>query len=98
MGRHGTIHTKEGKQNMRNARFREDFSVLDPESSLTLSRQTTKAYLAHLFQSDEMLAGTIASAHNVHFIVTLVSDIRKHIITGTYYEFKKEFLANYYHE
>ncbi len=96
MGRHGTIHTREGKINLLNARFREDFSPLDGESPLQFSRDTSRAYLAHLFRTGEMLAGTIASMHNLHFIITLVEEMRTHILSGTLSDFKKEFLAKYY--
>ncbi len=55
----------------------------------------TKAYIAHLFHGKEMLAGTLASIHNLYFIVNLVKKIRQSILDGTFHEFKKEFLENY---
>ena len=55
----------------------------------------TKSYLAHLFRSKEMIAATIASIHNLHFIVHLVKDIRQSIIDDRFFEFKKEVLERY---
>jgi queuine tRNA-ribosyltransferase len=56
----------------------------------------TKAYLAHLFRSDEMLAATLASIHNLKFLTTLCEDARKHILEGTFKEFKDAFIKRYY--
>ncbi|NDI09833.1 MAG: tRNA-guanine transglycosylase, partial [Actinobacteria bacterium] len=53
------------------------------------------AYLNHLFRGKEILASTLATIHNVHFIVTLVEEIRKSIIDGTFNHLKEEFLGNY---
>lgn len=61
----------------------------------TLRYPYTKAYIAHLFHGKEMLAGTLASIHNLYFIVNLVKKIRASILDGTFFEFKKEFLENY---
>ena len=55
----------------------------------------SRAYIAHLFHGKEMLAGTLASIHNLYFIVNLVKKIRQSIIDDTFYEYKKEFLERY---
>ena len=55
----------------------------------------TKAYIAHLFRANEMLASTLASIHNTYFINKLVSDIRQSILDDRFFEFKKEFLERY---
>jgi queuine tRNA-ribosyltransferase len=55
----------------------------------------SKAYLAHLFRGKEMLAGTLATIHNLRFIIKLVDLMRQHILTDTFDDFKKNFLAEY---
>ena len=56
----------------------------------------TRAYLRHLFKADERLAATLASIHNERFIVRMVDDAREAIKDGTYFEYRDEFLGNYY--
>ena len=55
----------------------------------------SRAYIAHLFRGKEMLAGTLASIHNLYFIVNLVKKIRQSILDGNFAEYKKEFLGKY---
>jgi queuine tRNA-ribosyltransferase len=95
VARNGAIYTKEGRFNLHNACFKEDFSPLCDDPTCYGS-SFTKAYVAHLFRSEEMLAATIASAHNLHFITKLVSDIRQSLIDNRFFEFKKEFCDLYY--
>jgi queuine tRNA-ribosyltransferase len=95
VARNGAIYTKEGRVNLHNARFKEDFSPLCDDPTC-YGNSFTKAYVAHLFRSEEMLAATIASAHNLHFVTKLVSDIRQSIIDNRFFEFKKEFCDLYY--
>jgi queuine tRNA-ribosyltransferase len=93
--RNGALYTKDGRINITNAKYKNDMSpVSDDESWYT--HKYTKAYLSHLFKSDEMLASTLASIHNLKFLTTLCEGARKHIIDGTFMEFKKEFIKNYY--
>ena len=70
-------------------------SDLKGAQGLTLKSPYTKAYIAHLFHGKEMLAGTLASIHNLYFIVNLVKKIRQAIIDDTFYEYKDEFLKVY---
>ncbi len=95
MGRHGMLHTLDGRINIKNAKFRKDFSPIDIECICSTCKSYTRAYLAHLFRSDEMTAATLASIHNLHFILRLVEDIRESIIGGTFEEYKKAFLSCY---
>lgn len=95
MARNGTLYTHTGKINIKNARFADDFSPVDPDCSCATCTTYTAAYLSHLFRADEMLAGTLASIHNLHFITHLVANIRQSIIEGNFYDFKKEFLEKY---
>jgi queuine tRNA-ribosyltransferase len=96
MGRHGTIHTHDGRINIRNAKFIEDFSPIEEGCECYTCTHHTKAYIAHLFRAGEMAAGTLASIHNEHFILRLVEKMRETILDGTFLDFKKEFCERYY--
>lgn len=95
LGRNGTLYTKTGKISITNAKYREDFSPVENDCECYSCKNYTRAYIAHLFHGKEMLAGTLASIHNLHFIVSLVSKIRQSIIDDTFLKFKEEFLRNY---
>lgn len=96
MGRHGTLHTKDGRMNIRNAQFTNDFSPIERDCTCYTCAHHTRAYLSHLFRADEMTAATLASIHNLHFILRLVEKMRETILDGTFAEFKKEFISRYY--
>ncbi len=87
IGRHGNIFTKKGKVNILNAQYRDNFDLMIEGYPV--------AYVQHLFRAKEMLGLTLASLHNVRFIVGLVDDIRKAIEEDRYEEFKAEFLKEY---
>jgi queuine tRNA-ribosyltransferase len=95
-GRNGTLHTRDGKINILNARFVRDFTPIDNECDCYTCKNYTRAYLAHLFRSDEMLAATLASIHNLRFLVALVEKMRESIIDGSFDTFKTSFIARYY--
>jgi queuine tRNA-ribosyltransferase len=78
-----------------NEKFKEDFKPVEEDCRCYLCTNYTRAYLAHLFRGKEMLAATLASIHNLYFIVNLVKKIRQSILDGNFFEFKKEFLKGY---
>lgn len=88
--RHGLLYTANGIMNMKNAKWKDDFSAIDENSTCTTSRVHTKAYLRHLFQSRELLAGQIASLHNLSFYLWLVGEARAHIEAGDFTEWKNK--------
>ena len=92
--RHGHLFTSKGILNMKNAKWKADYSVIDEDSSCSTSRFYTKAYLRHLFQSKELLAGQIASLHNLSFYLWLVREARKHILDGDFYDWKNQMIPN----
>jgi queuine tRNA-ribosyltransferase len=94
-GRNGSLYTKHGRMIISNKEYRDDFTPIEADCGCYTCKNYTKAYLCHLFHSKEMFAGTLASIHNLYFIVHLVDDMRKAIYDGTFFEFKKEFLENY---
>ena len=95
LGRNGTIYTKNGKIIITNTKYRNDFSPIEKNCRCYTCTNYTKAYVAHLFHGKEMLAGTLASIHNLYFITHLVDQIRQSILDDNFFEFKKEFLENY---
>ncbi|MDE2399659.1 MAG: tRNA guanosine(34) transglycosylase Tgt [Patescibacteria group bacterium] len=93
--RNGSLYTKGGKINITNTKYRNDFSKIEEACECYTCKSYTRAYLAHLFHGKEMLAGTLATIHNLYFIVSLVKKIRRSIIDENFFEFKKEFLSEY---
>jgi queuine tRNA-ribosyltransferase len=93
--RNGTLYTKTGKINIVNTKYQNDFNPIEEGCGCYTCTHYTRAYLAHLFRAKEMLAGTLASIHNLYFIIHLVQDMRAHIIEGDFREFKKAFLEQY---
>ncbi len=87
-GRNGMIFTWEGIINIRNKKWTDDFSPLDPESPSVVSRTYSKAYLRHLIISGELLGAQIASIHNLAFYLNLVSEARKKIKEGDFVKWK----------
>ncbi len=89
-GRNGWLFTANGTMNMKNQKWKDDFTPLDPESDCYVDQVYTKAYLRHLFVSDELLAMQIASIHNLAFYLRLVKMARQHIIAGDFSTWKAE--------
>ena len=87
-GRNAMLFTYEGTMNMRNKKWEDDFSPIDPEGC-EIDRIHTKAYLHHLFKAQELLAMQIASIHNLAFYLRLVTDARQHIIAGDFVQWKR---------
>lgn len=96
MARNGTLYTLDGRINIKNAKFKEDFTPIDPECECECCKNYTRAYLHHLFKSDEITAKVLASIHNEHFVVSTVDKIREAILDGTFEEYKSSFLGRYY--
>lgn len=88
-GRNGMLFTRNGIMNMKNKKWANDFSPIDPESDCFVDQQYTKAYLRHLFVADELLAMQIASVHNLAFYLWLVKEARRQIIAGTFAPWKE---------
>ena len=95
LGRNGTLFTKNGKMNIMNAKFVNDFSKIENDCGCSTCKNYTRAYLSHLFRAKEMLGATLASIHNTYFINKLVSNMRQAILDDNFLEFKKEFLNKY---
>lgn len=89
-GRNGMLFTWNGIMNMRNAKWENDFSELDPSGTSFVDHAYTKAYLRHLFVAKEMFAAMIASEHNLAFYLDLVRQARLHIEAGDFASWKEE--------
>jgi queuine tRNA-ribosyltransferase len=88
-GRNGMLFTQKGIINIKNNKWRDDFSPIDPDGTSFVDTFYTKAYLRHLFVSQELLALQIASIHNLAFYLWLVKEARKHILAGDFSEWKR---------
>lgn len=93
-GRNGMLFTKEGVINIRNKKWAEDFSPIDPETPCFASTQYSKAYLRHLFVAKEILGLQLASLHNLAFYLNLVNQTREHILQGDFPEWKTGMVEN----
>ncbi|MBD5208314.1 MAG: tRNA guanosine(34) transglycosylase Tgt [Bacteroidales bacterium] len=93
-GRNGMLFTRNGIMNMRNKKWADDFSPLDPGGPCEIDEVYSKAYVRHLFITQEILAMQIASIHNLAFYLWLVGEARKHIIAGDFPEWKREMVDN----
>lgn len=89
-GRNGMIFTSQGIINLRNEKWKVDFSPLDPDGPSFVDQQYSRAYVRHLFTSGEMLGPMIASQHNLAFYLWLVDTAREKIIDGTFADWKNE--------
>jgi queuine tRNA-ribosyltransferase len=92
-GRHGQAWTWDGPINLKNARYAEDESPLDPASDVPASRDYSKAYLHHLVKADEILGRVLLSWHNVAFFQALMSEMRAAIAAGRLEAFRRAFRA-----
>ena len=96
MARNGSLYTLDGRINIKNAKYTNDFTPLMPECDCECCKNYTRAYLHHLFKTDEITAKVLASIHNEHFVVTIVDKIRASILDGTFADYKNSFLSRYY--
>lgn len=90
IARHGTLMTSNGRINIKKAIYKEDFSPLDEKCDCYTCRNFTKAYLNHLFRSNEGLGDRLCSIHNLRYLLNLMEGIRKSIKEDRFKEFKQE--------
>ncbi|MCX6229603.1 MAG: tRNA guanosine(34) transglycosylase Tgt [Bacteroidia bacterium] len=88
-GRNGMLFTQKGIINIKNNKWRDDLSPIDPDGTSYVDHHYSKAYLRHLFNAKEMLAAQIGSIHNLAFYLWLVGEARKQILAGTFKEWKE---------
>jgi queuine tRNA-ribosyltransferase len=95
MGRNGAVFTRDGRLNIKRAEFRTDPGPLDPECDCAACTRFSRAYLRHLFVSDEILGLRLLSLHNVHFLLSLARSARQSIQKGDIEQWSRDWLARY---
>lgn len=95
IARHGNAFTKDGKLNIRNAKYKEDFTPIEKDCDCYACKNFTKAYIRHLVIVDETLGGRLLSIHNIRFLIKLTEDIRKAIEEDRFLSFKEQFIERY---
>lgn len=95
IARHGTLMTSKGRINIKKQIYKDDFTPLDPNCDCETCKNYTKAYLNHLYRSDEGLVNRLLSIHNLRFIIKIVEDARLAIKEDRFEEYKKEILEKY---
>jgi len=88
--RNGMLFTSEGTINIKNKKWERDFSIIDANGTSYVDKTYTKAYLRHLFISNELLGKQIASIHNLAFYIWLTNQAREKIIDNTFYKWKEQ--------
>ena len=96
LARHGHAFTKYGKINMKNAKYKDDFTPVDTSCDCECCKNYTKAYIRHLLVSEETLGQRLLSIHNLRFLIKIMENIRESIKKDKFLEYKKEFIDNYY--
>jgi queuine tRNA-ribosyltransferase len=95
VARNGGLLTRQGRLNMRSARYAEDPLPVEVGCDCYTCQNFSRAYLRHLFKAEEILGLHLATLHNIRFMMRLMSDIRAAILAGAYDQFRSEFLAYY---
>ncbi len=96
IARNGTLMTSQGKVAIKNAKYYDDFTPLDPECDCYTCKNYTKAYLRHLYKANEMLSARLLTTHNLYFLINLMKDVRQAIMDDRLLDFKEEFFSRYY--
>ena len=95
LARHGHAFTLDGKINMKNAKYKEDFTSIDSECDCYCCKNYTKAYIRHLIVANETLGQRLLSIHNLRFLIKIMENIRKSIQNDRFLEYKGEFMNRY---
>lgn len=96
VARNASALSAQGRFNVNKAEYRRQYSPIEDACACYTCTNYTRAYIHHLIKAKEMLAATLLTIHNEYFTIKLVRDIRRSILDGTYFEFKKDFLARYF--
>ena len=95
LARHGNAFTLDGKINLKNLKFKEDFTPISSECDCYTCKNYTKAYIRHLISCNESLGGTLLSIHNIRFLIKLTEDLRKAIEEDNILEYREKFINRY---
>ncbi|NTU92789.1 MAG: tRNA guanosine(34) transglycosylase Tgt [Chlorobiaceae bacterium] len=94
-GRNGRVYTRSGKINLRSAKYAEDFRPIDDGFDNHVCRNYSRAYIRHLLNVGEILGLKLCTLHNISFYLWLTSTARKHILEGSFLEWKEAFLTEF---
>ncbi len=98
LARHGNAFTRNGKINIRNSKYKEDFTPIEENCDCYTCKNYTKAYIRHLITSNEMLGGRLLSIHNIRFLIKLTEELREAIKNDNILEYKENFLKKYFNK
>lgn len=98
LARHGHALTKYGKINLKNAKYKEDFTPISAECNCYACKNYTKAYIKHLINAEETFGARLLSIHNINYLINLTKELREAIKNDNILEYKEEFIKNYYGE
>lgn len=98
LARHGHAYTHHGKINIKNSKYKEDFTPIDDKCNCYACRNYSAAYIHHLINCDETFGARLLSIHNINFLTRLMEDIRENIKNDTMEEFRDKFILDYYGE
>lgn len=94
--RNGALYTYDGRINIKNSEFKDDFGPIDKECDCYSCKNYSRAYVHHLMKANEILGLTLASIHNERFVVRIVDKIRQSINDRSFFDYKKQFIKRYY--
>ena len=98
LARHGHAYTFNGKINLKNNKYKEDFTPIEKDCDCYTCKNFTKAYVKHLINANEGFGARLLSIHNLRFLMRLMENIRENIKTSTLEEYRDNFVKNYYHK
>lgn len=96
LARHGNVLTKYGKMNIKNSKYKEDFTPISKECDCYTCQHYTRSYVRHLITCNEMLGARLLSIHNIRYLIRLTEELREAIKNDTILEYREEFIKNYY--
>ena len=95
IARHGNAFTRDGKMNVKNAKYKEDFTPIESDCDCYACKNYTRAYIRHLITSNETFGARLLSIHNIRFLIRLTEEIRESIKNDNFLEYKKNFMRRY---
>ena len=95
LARHGNAFTRHGRINLKNLKYKEDFTPIEEGCDCYTCKNYTKAYIRHLITCDEMLGGRLLSIHNIRFLIKEMEEIRESIKNDNFDKYKEEFINQY---
>lgn len=98
LARHGHALTKYGKINLKNAKYKRDFTAIEDTCDCYACKNYTKSYIKHLINANETFGARLLSIHNIRYLIRLTEDLRECIKNDNILEYKEEFIKNYYGE